>query len=240
MDDVSALKQDIQNAVDRIKSLPDEVIDLPKVVDMKSSLRSILKININSNTLSFTQLRHKIDAISDELALVDGVSEVSKEGYLDREIQIRIDTDKLYQYKLSLPQVISAIQKRNQRYTVGSNNDMKNEKTIVVLAKFDQAQAAGDVIIKSSFDGPVVRLRDIASINDGNVEERSIVRINATKGFILKIRKQAHADIITTVDSIKKKLAPLQVEKYPKYKSFILLISLNMCAIDSKLSPTTA
>jgi multidrug efflux pump subunit AcrB len=220
VDDVSALKQDIQNAVDRIKSLPDEVIDLPKVVDMKSSLRSILKININSNTLSFTQLRHKIDAISDELALVDGVSEVSKEGYLDREIQIRIDTDKLYQYKLSLPQVISAIQKRNQRYTVGSNNDMKNEKTIVVLAKFDQAQAAGDVIIKSSFDGPVVRLRDIASINDGNVEERSIVRINATKGFILKIRKQAHADIITTVDSIKKKLAPLQVEKYPQIQIF--------------------
>ncbi|CAC9451978.1 Acriflavin resistance protein [uncultured Gammaproteobacteria bacterium] len=220
VDNVSALKQDIQNAVDRIKSLPDEVIDLPKVVDMKSSLRSILKININSNTLSFTQLRHKIDAIADELALVDGVSEVSKEGYLDREIQIRIDTDKLYQYKLSLPQVISAIQKRNQRYTVGSNNDMKNEKTIVVLAKFDQAQAAGDVIIKSSFDGPVVRLRDIASINDGNVEERSIVRINATKGFILKIRKQAHADIITTVDSIKKKLAPLQVEKYPQIQIF--------------------
>jgi multidrug efflux pump subunit AcrB len=61
---------------------------------------------------------------------------------------------------------LCAIQKRNQRYTVGSNNDMKNEKTIVVLAKFDQAQAAGDVIIKSSFDGPVVRLRDIASINN--------------------------------------------------------------------------
>jgi hypothetical protein len=46
VDNVSALKQDIQNAVDRIKSLPDEVIDLPKVVDMKSSLRSILKIKI--------------------------------------------------------------------------------------------------------------------------------------------------------------------------------------------------
>jgi multidrug efflux pump subunit AcrB len=43
--------------------------------------------------------------------------------------------------------------------------------------------------------------------------ERSIVRINATKGFILKIRKQVHADIITTVDSIKKKLAPITCGK---------------------------
>jgi hypothetical protein len=74
---------------------------------------------------------------------------------------------------------MSAIQKRNQRYTVGSNNGIKNEKTIVVLAQFDQAQAVGDVIKKSSFDGPVVRLKDIATISDGNVEEKSIVRVNA-------------------------------------------------------------
>ncbi|CAC9614065.1 Acriflavin resistance protein [uncultured Gammaproteobacteria bacterium] len=220
VDDVSALKQDIQNAVDRIKSLPDEVVNLPEVVDMKSSLQSILKVNISSNSLSFAQLRNKIDEIADELALVDGVSEVFKEGYLDREIQIRIDTDKLYQYKLSLPQVMSAIQKRNQRYTVGSNNGIKNEKTIVVLAQFDQAQAVGDVIIKSSFDGPVVRLKDIATISDGNVEEKSIVRVNATKGFILKIRKQAHADIITTVDLIKEKLHALQAKKYPQVRIF--------------------
>ncbi|CAC9596372.1 Acriflavin resistance protein [uncultured Gammaproteobacteria bacterium] len=220
VDDVSALKQDIQNAVDRIKSLPDEVVNLPEVVDMKSSLQSILKVNISSNSLSFAQLRNKIDEIADELALVDGVSEVSKEGYLDREIQIRIDTDKLYQYKLSLPQVMSAIQKRNQRYTVGSNNGIKNEKIIVVLAQFDQAQAVGDVIIKSSFDGPVVRLKDIATISDGNVEEKSIVRVNATKGFILKIRKQAHADIITTVDLIKEKLHALQAKKYPQVRIF--------------------
>jgi multidrug efflux pump subunit AcrB len=115
---------------------------------------------------------------------------------------------------------MSAIQKRNQRYTVGSNNGIKNEKIIVVLAQFDQAQAVGDVIIKSSFDGPVVRLKDIATISDGNVEEKSIVRVNATKGFILKIRKQAHADIITTVDLIKEKLHALQAKKYPQVRIF--------------------
>jgi hypothetical protein len=41
-------------------------------------------------------------------------------------------------FKIKPLVAISAIQKRNQRYTVGSNNDMKNEKTIVVLAKFEK------------------------------------------------------------------------------------------------------
>jgi multidrug efflux pump subunit AcrB len=65
-----------------------------------------------------------------------------------------------------------------------------------------------------------VRLKDIATISDGNVEEKSIVRVNATKGFILKIRKQAHADIITTVDLIKEKLHALQAKKYPQVRIF--------------------
>jgi multidrug efflux pump subunit AcrB len=214
VDDIEPLKQEIRNAVNRIKSLPEEVDDLPWVVDKKNSLKSVLKINISSDELSYQVLRDITDDMSDSLALVEGVSKVVKEGYLDREIQIRINPNSLYQHKLSLPEVIKAIKKRNKRYAVGSNHDDTNEKTIVVLAKFDEIQAVGDVIIKSTFDGPVVRLKDIAKIIDANKEETSIIRVNGTKGFILRIRKQAHADVITTVDLVKDKVLDLKA-KYP-------------------------
>ncbi|MBE8190230.1 MAG: efflux RND transporter permease subunit, partial [Candidatus Thioglobus sp.] len=170
--------------------------------------------------MSFAELRNITDSIANELELLDGISEVVKEGYLEREIQIRIDAEKLYQYQLSLTEVIDAIKARNRRYTVGNNHNSEDEKTIVVLAKFDKASAVGDVIVKSSFDGLVVRLKDIAKITDGSVEEKTIIRINATKGFILKIRKQASADIITTVDLIKQKLRILQDKKYQKVHIF--------------------
>ncbi len=212
--DIESLKQKIRNAVNRIKSLPKEVDDLPWVIDQKNSLKSILKINISSGDSSYQALRDITDDMADSLALVEGVSKVVKEGFLDREIQIRVNPDSLYQYKLSLPQIIEAIKKRNKRYTVGSNHGDINEKTIVVLAKFDEIQAVGDVIIKSTFDGPVIRLKDIASIVDGNKEETSITRVNGTKGFILRIRKQEHADVITTVDLVKEKVLNLRA-KYP-------------------------
>lgn len=212
--DIESLKQEIRNAVSRIKSLPEEVNDLPWVIDRKNSLKSILKINISSGELSYQALRDITDDMANSLALVEGVSKVVKEGYLDREIQIKVNPDSLYQHKLSLPQIIEAIKKRNKRYAVGSNHDYINEKTIVVLAKFDEIQAVGNVIIKSTFDGPIIRLKDVASIVDGNKEETSITRVNGTKGFILKIRKQENADIITTVDLIKEKVLNLRV-KYP-------------------------
>ncbi len=201
--DISELKQEIRNAVNRIKSLPEEVVDLPRVTDHKTSRKSVIKISIGSDQLSYAQLRGVVDNIATSIELIDGVSEVSKQGYLDKEIQIHIDPQKLYRYELSLPQVMSAISARNQRYTVGSNHHQQEEKTIVVLSKFDAADDVGEVIIKSNFEGLVVRLQDIATIESGNVEEKSIVRVNGHKGFILRIKKQAQADVITTVDLVK-------------------------------------
>ncbi len=229
--DIDTLKQDIRNAVNRIKSLPAEVANLPNVRDQKTSRKSIIKISIGAPDLSYAELRQITDNIADSLELVDGVSEVVKDGYLDREIQIRINPNKLYQHKLSLPQIIDSIAKRNARYTVGQNHSERDEKIIVVLAKFDQAESVGDVIIKSTFQGPIVRLKDIAQIESGNVEEKSIIRVNGKKGFILRVRKQAQADVITTVDLVKEKLPILMVSMTINSKFFIPQICLNMCVI---------
>jgi len=212
--DINTLKQDIRNAVNRIKSLPKEVTNLPNVRDQKTSRKSIIKISLGAQNLTYSELRKITDNIADSLELLDGVSEVNKDGYRDREIQIRIDPEKLNQYKLSLPQVIEAISKRNKRYTVGTNHSQTNEKNIVVLAKFDQADSAGDVILKSTFQGPIIRLKDIATIENDNVEEKSIIRVNGKKGFILRIRKQEQADVINTVDLVKERMTELNANRY--------------------------
>ena len=201
--DLSEIKQEVRNVVNRIKSLPEEVVDLPRVIDRKTSRKSIIKISLSSDEIDYAELRGIVDSIAQSIESIEGVSEVTKDGYLDKEIQIHIDPEKLYQYELSLPQVMSAITQRNQRYTVGSNHNDKNEKTIVVLSKFDAATDVSEVIVKSTFEGLIVRLKDIAVIKSGNVEEKSIVRVNGKKGFILRVKKQAQADVITTVDLVK-------------------------------------
>ncbi|SMM99609.1 Acriflavin resistance protein [uncultured Candidatus Thioglobus sp.] len=218
--DTFELKQEIRNAVNRIKSLPIEVVDLPRVIDLKASSKSILKISIGSNQITYADLRKIVDDTASSIALVDGVSKVSKQGYLDKEIQIRIDPKKLYLHKLSLPQVMNAIDQRNKRYTAGSNHSDKAEKTIVVLSKFSSASEAGEVILKSSFSGPIIQLKDVASITTGNVEEKSIVRVNGKKGFVLEIKKQERADVITTVDLVKSKILEVNNQYNNKLQIF--------------------
>ncbi|SMN10603.1 Acriflavin resistance protein [uncultured Candidatus Thioglobus sp.] len=218
--DIFELKQEIRNAVNRIKSLPVEVVDLPKVIDIKASSKSILKISVGSDKIAYADLRKIVDDVANSIELIDGVSNVSKQGYLDKEIQIRIDPKKLYLHKLSLPQVMSTIEQRNKRYTVGSNHSDKAEKTIVVLSKFSNAKEVGEVILKSSFTGPIIRLKDVANITTGNVEEKSIVRVNGKKGFVLEIKKQERADVITTVDLVKSEILKINNQYDNKLQIF--------------------
>jgi multidrug efflux pump subunit AcrB len=213
VDDKSEVKQEIRNAINGINSFPDEVDQRPRVIDRKTSRTSILKISLGSKDYSYEEIRDITDDIAESLEMVDGVSEVVKDGYRDREIQVTIDPVKLNQFKLSLPEVLSILNKRNNRYTAGSNNSDSFEKNIVVLADYQQSSDIGDVVLKSTFDGPIVKLNDVATIEESSAKEETIVRVNGNSGFTIRVRKQANADVIDTVDLVKKELTRLN-KKY--------------------------
>ncbi len=212
-DDASEVKQEIRNAVNSISSFPEEVDQRPRVTDRKTSRTSILKISLGSSAFNYDQIRDITDDIAESLEMVEGVSEVVKDGYRERQIQVVINPEKLYQYELSLPKVVDLIKKQNNRYTAGSNNSDNFEKNIVVLAKYQQSDAIGDVVLKSTFDGPILRLKDIATIQESSEKEETIVRVNGKTGFTIRVRKQANADVIDTVDRVKEELESIN-QKY--------------------------
>ena len=111
---------------------------------------------------------------------------------------------------MSINEVISAISSRNARFTVGGNNQESLEKNIVILSEFESIDDIKNVVIKSSFDGPVIRLDDIAEVFRGQEEEKSITRVNGTKGFVLQVKKQPQADIIRTVKRVRARVEELQ------------------------------
>jgi multidrug efflux pump subunit AcrB len=217
IDDIKAVKQEIKDAVNRVRNLPEEVEKLPKVIDNKTSRKRILQINIvgDNSKVSYDKVRSIVDQLQKELKLINGVANVKKKGYQKHEVKIYLDNNKLIQHHISLAQVIQAINQRNIRYTAGTNHQIYNEKNIVVLTQFANSKDAESVVVKSSFDGPIIYLRDIAKIVNGKEVEKSIVRVNGDKGFILRVRKQEQADVIKTVNLVKIKIKDLQ-KKYPK------------------------
>ena len=208
--DVTTTKNDVRNAVNRVKSFPEEVTDLPQVIDFNVTEFPVITLNIDSTSGDFNQARQITDELQVAISRIKGVASVDNPSYLDSEIQIKVNPDKLDKYKMSINEVISAISSRNARFTVGGNNQESLEKNIVILSEFESLDDIKNVVIKSSFDGPVIRLDDIAEVFRGQEEEKSITRVNGTKGFVLQVKKQPQADIIRTVKRVRARVEELQ------------------------------
>lgn len=235
--DVLTVKNDIRNAVNRVGGLPEEVSELPRVVDFNIMEIPVIDINIDGSIIDYQIAKQIVDDLERALLAVDGVSRVNKNGYLDNEIQVRINPEKLDQYNISIDQIRSSISTRNARFTVGDNNRDNNKKNIVILSEYNNIEELENTVIRKSFSGPEVRLKDVAAVVIGNSEEKSITRVNGTKGFILSVLKQEQADIIRTVERVKSKVLELQ-DYYPEDLN-IFFSQDRSIAVENRLSIIT-
>ncbi len=142
--------------------------------------------------------------LEDLLKKVDGVSSVSRGGYLDRQIHINVDPVKLEEEYISISEIVSAIQRRNVRASSGTLQSIEREKNIITVGEFENPIDVGDVIIRSGFEQKDIRVKDVARIIDTFEETDTKIRANGADAIIFSVRKKETADIITTVDNINK------------------------------------
>ncbi|HOP63731.1 MAG TPA: efflux RND transporter permease subunit [Spirochaetota bacterium] len=204
-------KQKIKDEVFRkvsksnIDDIPDDVDDI-QVHDMNTSHKSIIQIglSIKDGKATKRELYAVADQLQSQLKRLNGVSEVDMNGYLDREIHINVNPDKMDKYYVSLNDLIQSIQYRNVRASGGTIQSVYYEKNIVTVGQFDKPADVGEVIVRSGFEQRKVRIKDVASIEDGFEDEDIKVNVNGESSVIFIVRKKEDADIIKTVDGVKK------------------------------------
>ena len=229
VDDIQEVKDSIAEAVNEIEDLPEDAND-PRVVDRTSTEWPILTIVIGGDNINVETAKGIANNIEKNLSLIDGVSSVNVSGDSEREVQIRINPEKLLQYQLSFDQVRSVIADQNIRSAIGDNNQGRNQKNIVIISEYETMESLENVVVKSSFDGPTILLKDIATIDEGEIGFNTVSRINGTKGYILKVTKTEKADVIRTIEKVRATLDVLK-ESYPS--------NLNLIVTDDRSKPVS-
>lgn len=197
------VKRAVRDAVGRVSDLPQEVTDTPLITEIKSSMFMIIEVGI-SGDLPYRELRELARLFEKKLKAISGVARVDRVGYRAREIQVEIRPEALDQYQISFGEVISAIGRRNIRSTAGTLESYTTEKNLVTLAHFREPMEVGDVIIRSTPGDLLIKVKDLAIVKDDFEEERVFSRINGKSAISFVVRKSESADIIRTVDAIKK------------------------------------
>ena len=235
--DKQAVKDEIFRKISRsnIKELPDEVEDV-LVVNINPKLKPVYAIGItpkDPDKTSDRELFDMADRLDKLLSRVAGVSDVGKSGYREREIHIDVDPRKMDQLYVSLNDVTRSIQTRNIRFAGGTLQSLHREKTIITIGQFSDPLEVGEVIIRSGFERRGLRVKDIAKVTDGFRKEYQRFRVNQRRAVVLVVRKNENADIIETVDNIKRFIKDNKVLYDDKYS--LTVVSDDSKRIDSLL-----
>ena len=216
--DHDKIKQEIRDAINQVSDLPTDIEELPRIVEIKTSVFPVAEIAIISSSLDYRSLRTYVKAFEDRLKEIPEISKISKYGWQDREVRVEVKPEKLSEYQVSLSEIITAIDSRNIRLTGGSFESYTGEKDIVTLAQFKDPKEVGDVIVRSTFNGPSIRIKGLAEVKDDFEKEDVLSRVNGKKAISLIPYKGSSSDVIKTVDKIKKlieeesSIAPSDIE----------------------------
>lgn len=74
---------------------------------------------------------------------------------------------------------------------------------MVTLAQFKKPEEVGDVIVRSTFEGPVIRIKDLAVVREDFEDETIILRMAGRTAITFEVYKSENADIIRTDRAIK-------------------------------------
>jgi hydrophobic/amphiphilic exporter-1 (mainly G- bacteria), HAE1 family len=194
--DLDAAVNDVRSKVDGVTaSLPKDA-DKPVTYKFDTTASPVLNLALSSDRLNSKQLRDLVDdKLQDMYAQVPGVVQVGVTGGDQREIQVRLSKDKLFQYGLGIADVQAALANASLNVPAGHLVSGPIDYTVRVKGEFQTPEQVRDMIItisdpKNPLAKPsIVRLGEIADVADSSVERTSYSRLNGQDTITLNLQK---------------------------------------------------
>ena len=203
--DIDNILQDVKNAVDQINSYPTDM-EVPIVSKLEGLTRAIT-FALNGN-VSLGTLKRFARQIETDLRAVEGISKVSLKGFPEEEIEIALREQDLRAYQLTFEQVAKAVSQFNLEITAGTIKGRKEELLIRSRGKNYYAKELEDLVVSTTPDGRVVRLRDIAELRDQWADIPNRVFVNGNPAVVINVSNTIDEDLVEISNYINKEYIP--------------------------------
>ncbi|MGI9089751.1 MAG: efflux RND transporter permease subunit, partial [Gemmatimonadaceae bacterium] len=210
--------QDVRDAISGIRDrLPPEMKE-PIIKKFDPNDQPIVSLTLSSNVLKPNELTILADpGITRQLQGQKGVAQVTVSGGVDREISVNVIPDRLRAAKVSISDVVNALNAQNLAVPVGNITGDLNERSIRLRGRIENAQDFGSLVVAQR-GGQVIRLGDVATVRDGSAEQRSLALFNGVEGVGIDITKSKGASTTSVSDAINAQVNKIQKTLPPSVK----------------------
>jgi hydrophobic/amphiphilic exporter-1 (mainly G- bacteria), HAE1 family len=209
--------QDVRDRMARLQqSLPDTAkVPVAEKLDVMSS--SVLEVAVSSESTPQDIAVFVEDTIKPKLESIPGVGSVRVEGIREREVRIWLDPDKMSSYDVTPQQVVGAIKMNHIDIPGGRVETGTREYAIITSGQLKSVKEFENIIV-ATVKGTLVRLSDVARVEDGLSDLRSTTRLNGQQAIGLSIIKQPGANVIQVADEAYKAINEIKSQLPPSVK----------------------
>ena len=199
----------VSNALSQVPAYPENV-DQPRLFSSSFSSNAFMFFRLapldgNPMALDVDMLADFADDfIRPRMESVEGVSQVDVRGGSSRQIQIKIDAQKLAQRGISITQVRDAIRSRNTDASAGDLESGESRYLLRVVGRFETLSELESLIV-SRTDNANIYLKDIAQVDLDHFESRGMSFSNGERNLTMSVRRESGSNVI----AIKAALLPL-------------------------------
>lgn len=201
--------QDVRDKVQQALSDLPPAIDPPVIEKADPDAAPILSIVIASDSPIRELTAFAEDVAKKELQKVAGVGSINLVGGQERAIRIWLDNRKMRALQVSADDVRRAVQTEHAEFPGGrmETSDLAKEFGIRTMAEVARPSEFNDLPISYRSNGVSVKVGDVATVEDGQEDERSVAYLNGQRGIALEVRKQSGQNAVAVANGIKEQLS---------------------------------
>ena len=208
---VDEATNDIRDRVSRIiDNLPDNA-SRPEIFKTSEGNQVAIWLRLRSKNLNDLDLSDYASRyLKDYFSSVDGVGQIILSGEKEISLRVWINPSALSARDLTVSDIESVLLKENIELPAGRLESKSIDLNIKVDKNYKNIEDFKNLPIKRARDGSLVRLKDVARVELGPLNLRTLFKGNGDPVVGIGIYQQSNSNTIAVVDGIKKKLTEVK------------------------------
>ena len=205
---VDVAAQEVRDKVNRVLADLPKGIDPPVVEKLDPDATPVLNVALSGKRTLRETTEFADKVFRRQIESIDGVGQVTILGGRSRRINVLLDAERLKAYGLSAVDVRRTLQTQNVKIPGGTLKAGAKEATVRVYGRVVHPKELETIVITER-NGRPIRIGDVATVEDGVEEAKTVAVKDGVPTVVLSVRKQSGTNTIEVVDRVKARLAEI-------------------------------
>ncbi|ALL13061.1 efflux RND transporter permease subunit [Caulobacter henricii] len=205
--DLDDAANDVRDAVSRVSAnLPDQA-DPPQIAKATADSSPIIILNLTSSSLSPLELADYADRyLVERMSTVPGVAQAGLNGQL-YAMRIWLNPDAMAARGVTVDDIENALNSQNVELPAGSLESDSKDFTIRVTRSYSKPEDFAKLPLRpANASGFVIRLGDVARVEEGSNERRKLFRGNTVNQVGIFLTRQSQANDVAISEVVDREI----------------------------------